>query len=115
MRATERGVALLEVVAAVAILSAAGLAMVTLVSDGLRATVEARARERELWDEERLLAAYALLSRNDLDQRLGSREAGRYVVHVQRPEPTLYRIAVSRVEAAAVEDLVTVVYREGRW
>ena len=36
---------------------------------------------------------------------------GAYVVNVQRPEQSLYRIALQRKEAVAVEDLVTVVYR----
>jgi len=110
----ERGVVLLEVIAAVAILATVGFAMLALVTAGLRAHAVAQTRERELWDEERLLAAYTLLTRTELDQRLGSRDAGRYVVQVQRPEPALYRIAVSRTSASAVEDLVTVVYRAER-
>ena len=114
MPPNERGVVLLEVIAAVAILATVGFAMLALVTAGLRAHAVAQARERELWDEERLLAAYTLLTRTELDQRLGSRDAGRYVVHVQRPEPALYRIAVSRTGASAVEDLVTVVYRAER-
>ena len=111
MRLGSRGVALLEVIAAVAILGIAGLGLVELVTAGTRAVAEGRARERELADEERLLAAYTLLARPDLDRRLGSREVGPYVVTVQRPERTLYRIAIGRVTAPAVEDVVTVVYR----
>jgi len=111
VRRGERGVALLEVIAAVAILGVAGLGLVELVAAGTRAMAEARARERELADEERLLAAYTLLGRPDLDQRLGSRAVGPYIVTVQRPERTLYRVAIGRSTAPAVEDLVTVVYR----
>ena len=111
MRA-ERGVALLEVLAAVAILGVAGMALVELVAGGTGALALARQREQELMDEDRLLAAYTLLRREDLDRRLGDRDVGPYVVNVLRPERTLYRIAVVRKQAPGVEDLVTVVYRQ---
>ena len=96
MRSPEGGVALLEVLAAILILSVAGLALLELVSAGTRAVTTARARERELADEERLLAAYTLLTRSDLDRRLGQREVGPYVAQVERPERMLYRIALGR-------------------
>ncbi len=108
---TERGVVLLEVLAAVVILGVAGLALVELVGAGTRAVAVAREREGELADEERLLAAWTLLKRDELDQRIGDRTVGPYVVRVQRPERGLYRIAIQRKEAAGVEDVVTVVYR----
>lgn len=114
MRSPESGAVLIEVLVAVAILGFAGLALVELVSAGTRATTAARVRERELADEERLLAAWSLLSRRDLDQRLGRREVGPYVVEVQRPERALYRIALGRIEAPEMEDLVTVVWRPER-
>jgi len=109
VRLGNRGVALLEVIAAVAILGIAGLGLVELVAAGTRAVAEARLRERELADEERLLAAYTLLAQPDLDRRIGTREVGPYIVTVQRPERTLYRIAIGR--STAMEDLVTVVHR----
>ena len=113
VRRGEQGVALLEVLAAVVILGIAGLAMVQLVAAGMRAATHARERERQLADEDRLLAAFTLLRREDLDLRLGDRTVGAYVVNVQRPEQSLYRIALKRVETVAVENLVTVVYRPG--
>jgi hypothetical protein len=106
-----RGVALLEVLVAILILTVAGLSLVELVSAGTRAMATARTRERELADEERLLAAYTLLTRSDLDRRIGRREVGPYLADVQRPEQTLYRLALLRRAAPEVEDLVTVVYR----
>jgi Tfp pilus assembly protein PilV len=111
VRSDSRGVALLEVLAALMILGVASLSLIDLLSAGTRAVVAARSRERELADEERLLAAYTLLARTDLDRRIGARDVGPYHVDVQRPEPTLYRIALSRTEAVDLEDLVTVVYR----
>jgi Tfp pilus assembly protein PilX len=107
----ERGVALLEVLAAVVILGVAGLALIELVAGGTRAVVAARERERELADEERLLAAWSLLRREELDQRIGERRVGPYVMRVQRPERGLYRLAVERTGAPGMEELITVVYR----
>jgi prepilin-type N-terminal cleavage/methylation domain-containing protein len=111
MHSAERGVALLEVLAALVILSIAALGFVDLVGAGTRAVATARARERELADEERLLSAYTLLTRGDLDRRLGRREVGPYMVEVQRPERTLYRVSLALKESPSHEDLVTVVYR----
>lgn len=110
MRA-ERGVALLEVLAAVVILGVAGLALVELVAGGTRAVGVSRDRERELLDAERLLTAWSLLKRDELDQRIGERVVGPYLVRVQRPERGLYRLAVGRSAAPEVEELVTVVWR----
>lgn len=111
MRRAERGVVLLEILAAVLILTVAGLSLVALTATGMRATAAARDREREQQDEDRLLAAYSLLLRSDLDLRLGARAVGPYVVTVQRPEPALYRVAVASQRAPGIEDLVTVLYR----
>lgn len=103
-----RGAALLEVLAAVAILGIAGLAFLELLGAGTRAEAGARMRERELADAERLVAAWSLLTARELDQRLGRRNVGPYIVGVQRPERGLYRIAIER---GHIEELVTVVYR----
>jgi hypothetical protein len=111
VRVGNGGVALLEVLAAVAILGVAGLALVELVAGGTRAVGTTRGRELELADEDRLLAAYTLLRSEDLDRRLGDREVGPYVVNLQRPERALYRIGIRRKEAPQVDELVTVVYR----
>jgi len=107
----ERGVALLEVLVALVILATAGIALVELVGYGMRGERQARLREGTLADEERLLTALTLLKRNELDQRIGQRQIGEFIVDVQRPEPTLYRIALTLQQSPHVEDLVTVVYR----
>jgi hypothetical protein len=103
------GVALLEILAAIVILAIAGLALVEMVSTAARAEVRAAQQERRLADAERLLAAHALLTRVDLDRRLGRRAIGPYLVEIQRPEAGLYRIAVSERDASQREELVTVV------
>lgn len=107
----ERGVVLLEVLVAVVILATAGVGLAELVSSGLRAERDARLREATLTTEERLLSALTLLNRAELDQRIGRRQIGEFVVDVQRPERSLYRIALLQAQSLHVEDLVTVVYR----
>ena len=107
----ERGVALLETLVALAIVSGAGLAFLDLVSGGLRAERDARERERVLAVEERVLTALTLLKREDLDRRLGRHPLGELIVDIERPERTLYRIALSQQRSPQVEDLVTVVHR----
>ena len=107
----ERGVVLLEVLIALVVLATAGISLVEIVGAGLRAERDARARESVLAAEERLLAGLTLLKRTELDQRIGRRQIGEFVVDVRRPEETLYRIALLQVHSPQVEDLVTVVYR----
>lgn len=109
--ADRRGVALLEVLAALVILSVTGLALVELVTDATRALTEAHARESEIADQDRLLTAYSLLTIDELNRRLGRRDVGPYVVEIQRPERSLYRLSVARRAALHTDDLVTVVYR----
>lgn len=108
---SERGVVLLEVLVAVVILATAGIGLVELVGSGLRAERDARLRESTLASEERLLSALTLLKRTELDQRVGRRQVGEFIVDVQRPERTLYRIGLLQEQSPQVEDLVTVVYR----
>jgi len=107
----ERGAVLLEVLVALTIVTTTGLSVVSLLNAGVRAERDARERERTLAAEERVLAAMTLLRRDELDQRIGRHPIGEFVVDVQRPERTLYRIAIAQERSAHVEDLVTVVYR----
>jgi len=107
----DHGVVLLEVMVAVVILATAGIALTETVGAGLRAERDAREREGRLANEERLLTALTLLNRRELDQRIGRRRIGDFIVDVQRPERTLYRIALIQEQSPQVEDLVTVVYR----
>jgi type II secretory pathway pseudopilin PulG len=113
MPRNNRGVVLLETLVALAILSSAGLALLELVTGGLRAERAARERERVLAVEERVVTALTLLKREDLDRRIGQHHVGELVVEIQRPERALYRISVRQSDSPEVEDLVTVVYRPG--
>lgn len=106
-----RGAVLLEALVALVILATAAITLVEVIGAGLRAERDAREREDVLATEERVMAALTLQSRSELDQRIGRRDIGEFIVDVQRPEPTLYRIALLRQESPHVEELVTVVYR----
>lgn len=97
--------------AALAVLSVAGLSLMGSVVDATRAVANAERREAELADEDRLLAAQSLLTRRDLEIRLGTRPVGPYLINVQRPEPDLFRIALRRAVSPETDDLVTVVFR----
>jgi hypothetical protein len=113
MSCAERGAALLEILVAVVIFAAAGLCLIEIALADLRGVAVAAAREAELAREERILIAHSLLTKDELDQRLGRRQVGEFVVNLQRPEPGLYRIAVGGIDSPQVEDLVTVVYGSG--
>src|SRR5256885_13306222 len=95
----DRGIALLETLVALAILSGAGLALLDLVTAGLRAERDARERERVLAVEERVLTALTLLKRDELDRRLGRHPIGELIAAIERPERTLYRIALAQPES----------------
>jgi hypothetical protein len=108
---SKRGAVLLEVLVALVILSTAGMELLEIVTVALSAERDARDRESTLAVEERLLSAHTLLNRGELDQRIGRRQIGEFIVEVQRPARTMYRIALLQETSPHVEDLVTVVYR----
>ena len=106
-----RGVVLLEVLVALAVLGLAGLAFVEVAAQGLRILGYTQVIERRIADEDRLLAAYTLLDRLDLGRRTGVHHVGPYDVRVDRLDLALFRIAVG--PAGETADLTTVVYRPG--
>lgn len=106
---SRRGFALLEVLVALAVLGLAGLAFVGVASQSLDALDRARQTEERVADEDRLLAAYALLNRRDLGARIGLRRVGPYDVRVDRLDFSLFRVAVGPADGSA--ELATVLYR----
>jgi hypothetical protein len=105
------GAVLFEVVVALTLLLVSGASIVSLLGASLRSERELAEREATLREADRVLAGLTLLTRTDLDRRLGRHTTGRFVADVRRPEPMLYRIALREADTAAVELLVTVVYR----
>ncbi len=111
MSRRERGVALLEVLVALAILSTTGLALVGATIQAMTAEREAERAEVAAMAADRLLTAMTLLGRADLVRRIGRHRVGEFVVEVQRPRPGLYRIAIGDSIPPYSERLVTVVFR----
>jgi prepilin-type N-terminal cleavage/methylation domain-containing protein len=105
------GFALLEVLIALTILASAGITLIGLLDAGIQAETRTRSEESTLAAADRLLTATTLLTRTDLDQRLGHHDVGEFRITIQRPEPTLYRISLAETRAPNLETLVTVVYR----
>jgi hypothetical protein len=105
------GVALVEVLIALVILASAGVSTIGYVAEVVHDRVLTEEREREVVRAEQLLIAHALLSRQELEQRIGPRTVGAHVVHVERPLPGLFRISVADASRPLVELIVTVVFR----
>jgi type II secretory pathway pseudopilin PulG len=89
-----RGVALLEAIVALAIFATAGIAALTMAAAATRATASAREADRELREASGFLEAVALWTRNDLDQRLGDRRQGPWMLTIERPYPELYLVTL---------------------
>ena len=106
-----RGIALLEVLVALAVFTAAALALLARLDQAAEQQRQLKMREAELVTADRVLTAMSLLSRDDLDRRLGERMVGEFVVEVQRPEPMLYRVAIHPAARTGADLLATVVYR----
>ena len=109
----KKGVILIDVLLAVAILSSAGVAFVTLLVSTLEFHGRLHEREIELRRAERVLTATTLLTRTELEQRIGMRELGDFAIWVDRPEPYLFRVGVAPSARPAAELLATLVYRGG--
>ena len=107
----DRGIVLLEVLIALVILATAGASLVALVADAIHSVDGARARELQYHGAEGVMARLVLRDRKGLDIRLGQRIEGSFLTDVQRPQPGLYRLAVSDSLAPTVEMFVTIVHR----
>jgi hypothetical protein len=94
-----------------ALLAGAGIGLVAALNAGLRSEYESAERERSFQSANRVLTAMTLLTSEELDRRLGRHPIGDLLLDVQRPEPTLYRIAILPGLAPENELLVTVVHR----
>jgi hypothetical protein len=98
------GAVLLEAMAALVILSVAGTAAVTLVSQSADAVRRARAAEVEARAADDFFQAVSLWTREDLDRRLGERPQGDWRLRIQRPTPTLYEVVL--VDSAATREIL---------
>jgi type II secretory pathway pseudopilin PulG len=111
MRNGKAGSTLLESIVALAILAGAGTSLVGALAASIRSEHELQRREITVRAAHRVLTAMSLLTREELEQRIGRHRVGEFLAQVERPEPTLYRISIAEPQAPEVENLVTVVYR----
>ena len=95
---------------ALVILSVAGTAAVTLVSQSADAVRRARLADAEVREANAFFHAVALWTREDLDRRLGERPQGKWKLIVQRPASTLYEVVLTD-SAVTHEVLRTTLYR----
>lgn len=108
-RGTRCGSVLLEVVAATAIFGLAVGASLTLIG---QAQAHARAgidHEQAIREASQFLEAVALWSASDLDQRLGTRRQGSWILKVARPRSGLYEVTM--LSADSVVLLETALHR----
>ena len=91
---SRHGVALLEAIVALAIFASVGIAALTMAAGAARAVTSAREADHELREASRFLEAVALWTGNDLDQRLGDRRQGPWMLSVDRPVAELYVVTL---------------------
>lgn len=111
MKTSNRGMILLEVLVAMMILGSTAIALVGLAAAAVRTEARDRADERQLAEADRVLVAVTLLTKGELDQRIGRHRIGEFSVTIRRPEPELYWIGIGLSPAMGSEELVTAVYR----
>lgn len=106
-----RGTVLLEALVALTILSLSLVAAMAAMGAASRSVALVRQREETLTQASRVLGVYALMTEGELAQRIGTQEVERFTVTVQRPVPTLYRVAVRDTADTGQELLATLVFR----
>ena len=94
-RVDRRGVALLEVLVALAILGTAGSAFIGIAMQSARATQGARDEERRMRAASDFLDKVSLWERVDLDRHLGDRPEGEWRLRLSRVSRDLYAVAVT--------------------
>lgn len=107
----ERGVALLEVLVALTLIGTTGLAAIGMLNAAVNDMRMISARETAQTAAQSLMVRYAVMSRRELNQRIGQEEIGTMFVRVTRPEAELYRVAVGQLASRTDEMLVTVIHR----
>jgi type II secretory pathway pseudopilin PulG len=111
MRIGRTGSTLLESIVALAVLAGTGTSLVAALAASIRSEHQLHRRESTVRAAHRVLTAMSLLTREELEQRIGRQPIGEFVAAVERTEPTLFRISVAEARAPEIETLVTVVYR----
>ena len=109
--AGEKGSSLLEVMIATALLGAAGLSVIGVVKETVRQVQRAQEAGAQLARANQAMIRLVLLDREELVRRIGEHPWGEFIVSVQRPARSLYRIALRDSTAVSGTLLVTLVAR----
>jgi hypothetical protein len=94
-RKPRHGVALLEAIVALTILTVTALATVGMVRQGIDTARRAEVAGAEIRRASAFMDAIALWPRADLDRHLGNRAEGPWLLTIDRPTPTLYLVALA--------------------
>jgi hypothetical protein len=105
-----RGMALLEALLALVLLTTAGLAWTALAGQASFALEQAQDRERKVAASAVILGRLEILTAPQLEAMVGRRRIDDHSVLVSRVMPSLYRIEID-VAGEANEWLETLVYR----
>lgn len=99
---------------ALALAGTVGVAFLAQLAAAERGLRTSRRREEEMLSADRVLTALTVLTRDDLDRRIGVHPLGEFWISVQRPRQRLYRLALGTTADPRTEFLTTVVYRPDR-
>lgn len=105
-----RGLILIEVVAALAILAIVGSALFAVAAESLARVDNARRHDHEMAAANNLMSAVSLWTPEDFDRRLGQRRQGQWLLEIGRESPRLYT-AVIRDTLTGAPVLATAFYR----
>lgn len=107
------GATLLEAIVALTLLGLIGLTGVGLVREAGQLTEVAASAGSDLAAASDFLGAVSLWSRDELDQRLGTREQGHWLLEIQRSTTELY--LVSLLDSTGTERILqTALFRAER-
>lgn len=101
----------MEALAALVILGVVGGPLLAAVLGALRSRETAAAADRRIQLADQTLQAVALLTRRDLERRLGRHQLGSFVVEVQRPERAIFSITLYEDSLAQAPLLATFIHR----
>jgi type II secretory pathway pseudopilin PulG len=94
-RKLREGIVLLEAIVALTILTVGMLATVGLMRQAIDSAERAERAEADVRRASAFMDAIALWPRADLDRHLGNRAEGPWRLEIDRPEPTLYLVALT--------------------
>lgn len=99
-----RGVILLESLLALALVGLVATALLPLAGQALGTLTSTHEAERRMLRASALLDAVALWSSTELEQRLGTRPQGPWLLTIERPRPHFYTATIS--DSAHAEPLL---------